>query len=307
MMLYKLLDQSKPNILLYGLTPPKITHTKEEIKEIASRQLERLKSAPIDGIVMYDLQDEAQRTAQERPFPFLETLDPEEYVKTYMSEYAQNCIIYRAVGKHEKDQMQTWLEERNSNQIMRVFVGAASQNQSVKLRLQDAYLLKKNHAPNMQLGGIAIAERHMKKGNEDQRMVEKISQGCSFFITQAVYDYDAAAKFLNDYAAKCKENSITPVSIIFTLTPCGSAKTLEFMKWLGIHIPENIQDELLSAHNMLDASILHIVEAFKKLFVLGGELGVPIGCNVESVAIRKSEIEASIDLTHIIRRIMSGE
>jgi len=305
-MLNELLKNAKSNILLYGLTPPKISHTQDEIKQIASRQMERLRYAPIDGIVMYDLQDETHRTQEERPFPFLETIDPEEYVENFLNEFKDRAIIYRAVGKYSKEETKTWLELRNRQDSMRVFVGAASRAQEVKLRLSEAYELKQAYAPNLQLGGIAIAERHMQKGNEDKRAIDKISQGCSFFITQAVYDYEAAAKFLKDYAATCKASSICPAPIIFTLTPCGSQKTLQFMKWLGIDIPKPVEDELLKSASMLDASVLHITQVFKKLYILGQNLGVSIGCNVESVAIRKSEIEASIDLTHIVRTVMTG-
>ncbi len=303
-MLDELISQSKSNILLYGLTPPKITHTKDEIKQIANRQLMRLKNAPIDGIVMYDLQDETKRTAQKRPFPFLETIDPELYVKEYLSQYANRAIIYRAVGKYDENETKKWLESRNSPKIMRVFVGAASKEQPVKLHLKDAYSLKSLYAPKMQLGGIAIAERHAKKGDEDRRVAQKISQGCSFFITQAVYDYEAAAKFLKDYATYSKKSSLPLVPIIFTLTPCGSQKTLEFMKWLGIKIPQKCEKELFEAPSMLDASMLHIENVFKKLYLLAKELKVPVGCNVESVAIKKLEIEASIDLIYIVRAIM---
>ena len=303
-MLYELLAKSQSNILLYGLTPPKITHSEDEIIQIAARQLERLKSLPIDGIVMYDLQDETQRTQDERPFPFLETVNPELYVSNYLEELSRNAIIYRAVGKYSTEDTKLWLQERNSTEVMRVFVGAASKNQPVHLRLDEAYALRKIYAPKMQLGGIAIPERHAQKGNEDKRAADKIIQGCTFFITQAVYDYGGAAKFLEDYASSCKALLMKPVPIIFTLTPCGSVKTLEFMKWLGIHIPRLVEDELLSAQNMLDVSILHITQVFKQLYGLGKSFGIPIGCNIESVAIRKSEIEASIDLIHIVRALM---
>lgn len=44
--------------LLYGLTPPKITTEVDKIRIIADRQIERLKSVKIDGLVLYDIQVE---------------------------------------------------------------------------------------------------------------------------------------------------------------------------------------------------------------------------------------------------------
>jgi hypothetical protein len=46
------------------------------------------------------------------------------------------------------------------------------------------------------------------------------------------------------------------------------------------------------------------VEIFKELYTFGKQKGIPIGCNVESVAIRKEEIEASVELLHEIKKIM---
>lgn len=58
-------------ILLYGITPPKINHTEEEIKEIAKKHVERISMLNVDGLVLYDIQDESDRTDEKRPFPLL--------------------------------------------------------------------------------------------------------------------------------------------------------------------------------------------------------------------------------------------
>jgi len=42
-------------------------------------------------------------------------------------------------------------------------VGAASRNQSVLLKLSDAYKIRQDVNPDLLLGGVAIPERHMKK------------------------------------------------------------------------------------------------------------------------------------------------
>ncbi|NLC28752.1 MAG: 5,10-methylenetetrahydrofolate reductase [Campylobacteraceae bacterium] len=305
-MLYKLLDNNEFNILLYGLTPPKVTHTKEDILAISQRQIDRLKGAPIDGIVMYDLQDEAERTALKRPFPFLETIDPTEYVDRYLKSLQKPAIIYRAIGKYSHEETELWLINRNSTDSISVFVGAASKNQKVQMSIKDAYVLCKKVAPNMKLGGIAIAERHSQKNDEDFRVIDKMKQGCSFFITQAVYDFNSAKKFLKDYAKRVEETKANAAPIIFTLTPCGSEKTLDFMKWLGIEIPSDIEIALKEAPCMLQASVGHILEVYYRLYALGKELNIPIGCNVESVAIRKAEIEASIEMIYALRGFMTN-
>ena len=298
------IHQRQAGIVLYGLTPPKATNTPSQIQEIAARQCARLKNSTIDGVVVYDLQDEAQRTNQERPFPFLETIDPATYASSYLKELSTPSILYRAIGKYTKAQTQAWLEEHNNAAALCVFVGAASRTQQMTLSMQEAYALKREVAPDLLLGGIAIPERHMKKHDEHERVVRKVEEGCSFFVTQAVYDLEASKRFLDDYVALSQAKNLPLVPIVFTLTPCGSEKTLTFMKWLGIHIPTMLEEMLLASDDMLGGSMAHIRYVAKMLYMYGTAKGVPVGFNIESVAIRKAEIEASIALIDEVRAII---
>ena len=43
-------------------------------------------------------------------------------------------------------------------------------------------------------------------------------------------------QLLNDYYQLCLREGIAPTRIILTFIPCGRAKTLEFMRWLGVGI-----------------------------------------------------------------------
>src|SRR5687768_13730462 len=71
-------------ICLYGLAPPKQSIAPEQLEAVVAQQLTRLRSLPMDGIVVYDIQDEGARIAAPRPFPFLPTLDPEIYANHHL-------------------------------------------------------------------------------------------------------------------------------------------------------------------------------------------------------------------------------
>lgn len=291
-------------ILLYGITPPKINHTEDEIKEIANKHIERISALPIDGLVLYDIQDESDRTDEKRPFPFIKTLDPCRYSHDYLTNLEIPRIVYRAVGNYTTETFPKWLEFTKQNQVHSVFVGAASHNQKKPLSLVEAYKLKKEINDNLCLGGICIPERHMTKHDEHLRVFNKIDNSCEYFITQCVYNLEASKIFLTDYAKYAKENNKEMVPIIFTLTPCGSAKTLDFMKWLGISIPNYLEEDLKESGDILHDSLKLCIDIFKELYHFGKQKGIPIGCNIESVAIRKAEIEASIELLYEIKKIM---
>jgi len=291
-------------ILLYGITPPKVNHTEEEIKTIAQKHVERISNLNVDGLVLYDIQDESDRTDEKRPFPFIKTLNPCEYSKQYLQDLKTPRIVYRAVGNYTTERFSNWLEETKQSQVHSVFVGAASHEQQNNITLREAYSLKKEVNDNLCLGGIAIPERHTKKHDEHLRVASKIDSSCEYFITQCVYDLEAAKVFLTDYARHVKENDLPMVPIIFTLTPCGSAKTLDFMKWLGINIPNYLEEDLKESGDILHDSVKLSRDIFEELYKFGLKRGIPVGCNVESVAIRKAEIEASVELLEEIKQII---
>ena len=72
-MLKDKISNKKSGVLLYGLTPPKINTTEDRIQTIANKQIARIKDLDIDGLVLYDIQDESSRNNEPRPFPFSET------------------------------------------------------------------------------------------------------------------------------------------------------------------------------------------------------------------------------------------
>ncbi len=295
-MLIDKIKNRESGIILYGITPPKKETNKEKLEEISSRQIQRLQSLNIDGLILYDIQDEKSRTSVERPFPFMETIDPFVYSQDYLTSLSIPKIIYRSVGKYSKPELSEFLMQASPENNLTVFVGASSKSQEINLSINDAYKLKASMNAELLLGGVTIPERHQSKADEHIRVFSKISKGCSFFVSQGVYDVNASKNFLSDYYYFGQEQEIPLVPIFFTLTPCGSHKTLQFMKWLGIGIPKWLENELIHSNDILQKSISFSEQAWIELKDFADEKGIPIGCNIESVAIKKLEVEASIEL-----------
>lgn len=295
-MLVDKIKNREGGIILYGITPPKKGISAEKIAKISERQIQRLQNLNIDGLILYDIQDEKSRISEERPFPFIETLDAFAYSETYLASLPIPKIIYRSVGKYTPLELSQFLVNASSIQNLTVFVGASSKSQPVNLSMGEAYQIKAETNTDLLLGGVTIPERHQSKGNEHIRVFNKISQGCTFFISQGVYDVNASKNFLSDYYYYGQKQNIPLVPILFTLTPCGSLKTLQFMKWLGISIPKWLENELIHSNDILQKSVDFSENSWQELKHFADEKGIPIGCNIESVAIRKVEVEASIEL-----------
>ena len=296
--LFDKLDGGLAGIRLYGIAPPKLATDPERLRDIAAEQVARLRLLAPDGLVVYDIQDEPGRGGQARPFPFLPTVDPEVYARDALADLAIPKIVYRCVGAHPREVFSNWIDgvRSTADRHLSVLVGAPrGRSHSVGLPLAEAYSIARA-ASNLVLGGIAIAERHVAKEDEHQRMLAKQDRGCRFFITQSVYDAASTKSLLSDYALSLQASDRSPAPVVLTFSPCGSERTLELMKWLGISFPRWLENELRHSTNTLERSVDLCERVFTDVQEYAREKRLPIGINVESVSIRRSEIDASVEL-----------
>jgi hypothetical protein len=302
--LFDKIDARSPGICLYGFAPPKQTSLPEELRSISAQQAERLSRLGPDGLVVYDIRDESERTAEPRPFPFLPTVAPEEYAHVHLEALPIPKIVYRCVSNDTADSFVRWLATTRDSRALSVLVGAPSRRAATGLGLRDAYALVQQHGAGLTLGGIAIAERHEQHHDEHERILAKSAAGCRFFVTQAVYDVSSTLSLLSDYALALGAAGGSAAPIILTFSPCGSPKTLAFMKWLGIHFPRWLENELRFAPDPLGTSLKLCEAIFRQAVSYAKQKGIPLGVNVESVSIRKVEIDASFELATTLRRVM---
>ncbi|QEQ97288.1 methylenetetrahydrofolate reductase [Neptunomonas concharum] len=290
-------------VYFVGTTPPKDNTSQENVSDIADKLLGRLSAIDYDGMIVYDIQDESSRTDKPRPFPFMKTYDPREYSRIIREKSQHPVITYKSVSQRDRADFDNWLEEAWEHYGIRdiVMVGSPSSDGEVRLSLNEAYKALAEHRADYNLGGVTIAERHAKKGDEHLRLMQKGDQGCTFFVSQAVYNAQATIDMLSRYARECKEREVEPRRVILTFTPCGSAKTLEFMEWLGISVPEATRYRVLDAHNPLAESIRVCRSNLEQILEACLPLGIPLGLNIESLTNRKDEIDASIRLFKLLK------
>lgn len=297
----------KTGILLYGITPPKLTTSEEKIAEIAEKTLSRLLPLDIDALIVYDVQDESARTSEERPFPFINAHDPFEFASKYLHPLPISKIIYRPAGKFAPEELSVWLENLQQHSFCPVFVGVPAPDFKVKTSLQEAYKLWQKHEASSVIGAIMIPERHAALKDEDQRILDKATSGVSFFVSQCVFNVEYAKSMVEALVTTCKaKNSLCP-TLIFTLTACGSARTLQFMDWLGIHVPESLKEEFLASDNILDKSVEVCLTIANELIDYCSSREIPFGFNIESVAIKREEIEASIFLVKKLEEMLKSK
>lgn len=287
--------------LIFALTPPRLATDIERVQEIADATTERLGTLGLDGLILYDIDDESARNPDERPFPFAHTIDPAHYLANHLGTWSTPVIVYRAVSKYSTPELRAWLSAQDSSRVMTVLVGAPTTNAAHGTSLAKAQALRQDVNPGLLSGAVAIPERHSRRGDEHLRLLAKQAAGSTFFVTQVVYDINAAKNLMSDYHYECQARGTAPVPVVFTFSVCGSMKTLDFLRWLGVEVPRWIENDLKHATDTLEASYQLALAAATELIDFCRTRGMPFGINIESVSIRRVEIEASARLAAELR------
>ncbi|BBH66593.1 hypothetical protein ACTI_32780 [Actinoplanes sp. OR16] len=295
----RLLAETRSGVLLFSITPPRRSTAEDRVTEIAKVTLDRLSGLDLDGLILYDIDDESDRNPDERPFPFSATLDPARYYADHLSGWDKPVVIYRCVGKYAADELREWMAGVDEK-VLSVFVGASSGGKTVRTNLREAQKLRAEVRPELPLGAVVISERQ----DEHLRMLAKQERGAGFFISQVVYHVNETKNLLSDYYYACRERGTQPLSVIFTLSLCGSLKTLEFLGWLGVDVPRWLQNSLRHSEDPLAESYRQCIAIARDLIDFCEHLGIPYGFNVENVSIRRTEIEATTDLAAEVAELL---
>jgi hypothetical protein len=302
----RLLEAGQP-VFLYGTTPPRAGAAPEQVFNAAEKLGERLRPTPVDGVVVYDIQDESGRSAQPRPFPFAGTVDPRDYSSLLSERTGLAPVTYKALGALDERGWRAWLDEtaRTNLRLISV-VGRPTSGVRYALSLSRAVRLAAEHPARFTVGGVAIAERHNEVRSEAARLLAKAVEGCAFFISQTVYHAPPTQRLLTDYLRDCRGAGIEPRRIVLTFAPCGREKTLAFLRWLGVNVPPETAQAILGAARPLERSIELCRDNLRRILDGPYAGAVPLGVNVESVSINRDEIDASVELLGVLRETMTG-
>lgn len=294
-------------ISFYGTTAPRADLPEERVIRAADRLSARIGNLPLDGLVVYDVQEEPGRSTEPRPFPFLPTLDSRIYAKLLHERIAHPIVTYKSIVGMATADWEPWLAETHRdhgiNFLSLVGVSSSSIEHS-GISLSQATQVAAAHPAGFTLGGVVIAERHSPERPESERIVHKTRNGCSFFISQAIYDATRTIQLLHDYHQLCQHKGLEPTRIILTFIPSGRAKTLEFMRWLGVGIADETVQAILAAPSPISKSVEICCENLRTILDQEYAQHLPLGINVESVSINREEIDGSIDLFHALQEVI---
>jgi len=297
----------RQSVLLYGTTPPRAGADEALVARAAQSLAHRVRDLPLDGLVVYDIQDESGRTQHPRPFAFTGTVDPRRYARRLGWLTGKPAITYKCVGEADEPAWQAWLGEsaRDYGTDFLSIVGRPTAGVAHALPLSRALRLAAAHPAGYTVGGVVIAERHDAARSESARMLAKSLEGCRYFISQTVYHAHATERLLAAYARDCRGAGVAPRRVVLSFAPVGREKTLAFLRWLGVRIAEDTQRSILGAPQPLAKSIDICRENLRRILAHDYAREIPLGVNVESVSINRDELDASVELFHALAEVLA--
>merc|ERR1719217_609289 len=284
-----LADPTRP-CFLFGATPPREGTDEVKAMEIAEKFVARVRNLATDGYIVYDIQEEDGRTELPRPFPFRRTLDPSAYGAMLSRASGKQAIIYKCAVGQSRQEYSEWLDTcvgkgpgKHGHSAINVVGGATSSKDYGGVTVPTASEMC--CARGVAIGGVTIAERHLTriaagKPGEHLNMQPKVDMGFQWFISQAIYDASATVKLLQDYGRLCRARGTTPKKVILTFAPCGRAKTMTFIEWLGVLVPEDTKKAILEADSPVATSVEILCGLLRTILADAAGCGVPLGVSV---------------------------
>lgn len=301
---------------LFGTVPPPAKLPMEKVKGIVEAVAKSINAINPDAVVIYDIQDEPSRNGKERPFPFFSTHEPRLFA-SMLKQLAPGCdpITYRALTSGQsKASFQDWCRETTGEEYGNlrnfVLVGSRANPGEEVLSVTDASSVLLQAARGVLLGGITLPERHRDRNDEPARLIEKTSNGVSFFTSQVVYNADNVIWMLRDYADACHKQGVAPARIFLTFAPFGSARTVSFMEWLGVEVPigsrkralckPTLKGRVCESMELSLVNLQRILQACKRL-----KLNIPLGFSVEAVSRSSIELKGAVQLYRLMHVMMN--
>ena len=306
-----LLNPARP-VFLLGDVPPGEGTPPGKCQDIADKFLQRSRPLAKDGFIVYDIQDEPGRTDMDRPFPFRRVMDSSAHAALLSRSSGKDCLVYKCVADPNFDE---WLQTAKTTHGHRAInlVGRASSEGEYQGPTIGEAMKKVAAEDDVDFGCVCIAERHTLESakargksypTEHMNMVRKVKAGAGWFISQAVYDPEPTIRLLKDYASVCRQQGITPRKVVLTFAPVSRKKTMNFIKWLGVRVPVETEEQILSADKPVEESIKFLCNILRKILSECAGVGIPLGISCESVSIFKSEIDGVHELFRRLQCIL---
>lgn len=290
-------------VVAYEILPPR--EKDGTLNSYAETISSLLSQTHIDAINIPEVHDESERG--DRPVTNQKRGEPREFGMLLQDIVGIEAIINRVVVHEPYDEQVRWIEETNTTYEIEnmIIVGGESSKvdypgPTVNEMLQIIARRSNSNGGDIFCGGIAIPSRK----DESKNLIRKSEHGSEFFTTQVLYDAENIIKMIKNYQSRCNELDTFPRRILLSFAPVSSQKNIEFLKWLGVEIPDDTERYLKGRPgSMTDRSLDVAVEVLNEIldFITVNNLKVPVGLNVEHIM--SYNFQSSVEMLQELARI----
>lgn len=295
-----------PQPVLFEITPPPVEQSNEEAR-VRREGLARLQeSVDVSAINIPEIQQESGKGERgERKSSFQERISPREYARQLrerlgFEQHVINRVIVQAEASEQLDWMRCTYRDYGVGNL--VLVGGESSEitypgPSVP---EGNSLVKEQLIPegmDFLVGNICISTRRRPTLDEPERMAHKIRAGADFFTTQIVAEPESPRELLEDFGRLlAREDDLDPPGLLWSFAPIRAPKDVNFLRWLGVRIPDEVEERILSSSDPARTSVEWARTIWEEIQRIEDTLSVsiPLGLNVSLVAPRN--FDAAIDL-----------
>ena len=270
-----LLDPAVP-VTLFEVVPA--AAAKPEALESSLHELQQLRGR-VDAINIPEIHDEDR--LGERTSKFIERVEPRILGSRIKRELGIDVVINR-VTVHDAEP-ERWFRETAGEWDIPNWVLVGGESKEITYPgpnpAEAARLVKSLNLP-VSLGGITIPSRV----NEPERIRKKHAQGVDFFTSQVMFDS-------NDLVWLIQRLNGVEARIFISFAPISSTRDLQFLRWLGVDIPKDLDrfltgpehGEAAAAETCLERSINLAQRILMDVFDNLPPDPPPIGLNIEHI------------------------
>ncbi len=255
----------------------------ERVDEVV-RAIERLDR--VDAIFVPELIEENHEGR-----PRYRTSDPGEFALHVTARTGHSAVVAKVVAHFEGDAaIDDWARACvRAGIVNTVLVGGSSRfvpYPGPAVVEADRRVAPVFRAAGGLVGNVAIPQRR----GEAERMLMKTRAGASFLTTQLLFEADATARTVAGYGQLCRESGVAPATLVASFAPVGDEDDLDFARWLGAFVPDEVERALLEDDQGFSRRSVDLaLTVWKSIVRATSGSGVPLGVNVEQVSARHLE------------------
>ena len=293
----------KRPVVAYEILPPR--EKDGTLNSYAEKISSLLSQTHIDAINIPEVHEENGRGV--RPVKNLERAEAREFGRLLQDSVGIEAIVNRVMVHDNLDYQKNWIKETFYDYDIENLILVGGETSDIEypgpsVNESAEYITRDLNTGRFDIfcGGITIPSRQI----ESERLLQKGSNGIEFFTSQVLYDGTKVKKMLKYYDKVCKDNSVRPRRILLSFAPVSSKKNIDFLKWLGVEIPQATEDRLIKDNvKMANQSLEIASEILKDILHNNEKLGisVPIGLNVEHIM--SYNFQSSINMLQELSKI----